>query len=716
MALSLLPEPQVFFLLLRFCLFTSASELEVIHQDAPELTCSEGVTNCFISSASSYPDTLPDPNDAVNVTHVQLKPVLCCSATHNCELCLQIIITVQEVAVSEESGHYNDEEEVFDTSQDTEGSALVKVCLTYPGIIGNGKTLQFTPNHTQATHTLLLTEKVVYGNPVLVYVYAHSKGCCCDDNNHAITLPSLQEVCSMKLEETVSECDAPSLRAETDHKTNVILLQLEGTDASQDELMCQMVWNEMPGEVLVWPKGKREMVISSDFVAPCLCFQVWWKKKSLQRKFCPFKNQQDALERMQHNVSITVVESPLRDGGIGLNWNVTAPCRLDAEVWLCNKDLAGRQCEEVKGSRQILQSNIDAGWRATRKGYWKTGEFNVPSHPRLCIQIKIQGIESYLEPQCPFTTSRWRWSLPLLIGLLLMCLIILGAYFLHGVLKGYVWKWLKEDDVKGAVGGGHVLLLYSPDDNQALPELMCHLASSLQALGFNVSLDLWSQSELSILGPVPWLHSRLDQLKRQGGKVVLVLTQAAWIRAEQWGAQSWERNTPTEGNRGGNEEAGRSYPSKPCVDVFSASLSCILADYLQGRVGERFMLVQFESLPPEPPGGFRPLPELFRGLHVYSLPSQSLGFLTELAGARQVSTALARRKRAGGLRMASRALAKGLSGFTSGTNVLRLAGVSQSCVGVGGEDSGETVPLQLCLITPPSSPDTNPKVREKEWV
>uniref|UniRef100_A0A3B4T6U9 protein disulfide-isomerase n=1 Tax=Seriola dumerili TaxID=41447 RepID=A0A3B4T6U9_SERDU len=42
------------------------------------------------------------------------------------------------------------------------------------------------------------------------------------------------------------------------------------------------------------------------------------------------------------------------------------------------------------------------------------------------------------------------------------------------------------------------------------------------------------------------------------------------------------------------------------------------------------MLVQFESLPPEPPGGFRPLPELFRGLHVYSLPSQSLGFLTEL--------------------------------------------------------------------------------------
>lgn len=262
------------------------------------------------------------------------------------------------------------------------------------------------------------------------------------------------------------------------------------------------------------------------------------------------------------------------------------------------------------------------------------------------------------------------------------------------------------------------MLLYPPDDDQALPEVMCHLGSSLQALGFSVSLDLWSQAELSLLGPVPWLHSRLDQLKRQGGKVVLVLTRATWVKAEEWGARSWERRTSMEKSRDGEkEEAGRSdAASSRCVDVFSASLSCILADYLQGRAGERFMLVQFESLPPEPPGGFRTLPELFRGLHVYSLPSQSLGFLTELAGARQMATASARRKRAGGLRVASRALARGLSGFTAGTTVLRLAGVPQSCVGVRLEDSGETVPLQPCLITPPSSPDTSPKVNDTEWI
>lgn len=251
--------------------------------------------------------------------------------------------------------------------------------------------------------------------------------------------------------------------------------------------------------------------------------------------------------------------------------------------------------------------------------------------------------------------------------------------------------------VSGAVGGGHVILLYPPDDDQALRGLMCHLGSSLQTLGFSVSLDLWSQGELGALGPVPWLHSRLDQLKRQGGKVVLVLTQMAWIRAEEWGAQSWERS--------GDTQEG-SYAVSRCADVFTASLSCILADYLQGRAGERFMLVQFESMPPKPPGGFRPLPELFRGLHVYSLPSQSLGFLTELAIASQMDATTTRRKRAGGIRIASRFLARGLSGFTGGTSVLHFAGVrTQNCVGGNVEDCGEMVPLQPCLLTPPSSPD-----------
>ncbi|KAM4563884.1 interleukin-17 receptor C [Odontesthes bonariensis] len=690
-------------------LFFSAGALEIFDQDTSELVCSEGFTDCHVSSAQ-FTAALSDPYGSVDVTRVQLSVVLCRSAPQDFKPCLQINITLQDVGSaktdSEESGDDSDEE------------ALVKVCLSYPGIIDICKAVHFKPGNpssnqtsNQSSHKLLLTEQVDFG--ITVVVVTDSKE---THDVQNITIPALEEVCSTKIGRNVKECAVPRLQAVTEHERNVVRLQLENTDSKQEELFLQMVWNEIPRKVLPWPKGKREILISLDFVAPCLCFQVWWKGSDRRGNYCPFTDQQDALERMRHNVSVSLVESRMRDGGTGLKWNATSPCRLEAEVWLCKKDMAGGQCEEVTGSRQ----NLQARWIATHNGHWQTGEFNVSSHPLLCVQMKIKGMESYLEPHCPFARSRVRWILPLLIGLPLMCLAVFGAYFIQGVLKGYVWRWLKEDDVKVALGGGHVVLLYPPDDDdQHLPELLCHLGSSLQALGFTVSLDLWSQAELGMLGPVPWLHSRLDQLQRQGGKVVLVLTQATWTRAEEWGAQSCERYAPREKNRDVEEDKGTggSCPaSSRHLDVFGASLSCILADYLQGRAGERFMLVQFESLPPEPPGSFRPLPQLFRGLHVYSLPSQSLGFLTELAGAKQMASASARRKRTGGLRMASRTLAQRLSGFTAGTNVLRLAGVSQGCVGVGVEDSGETVPLQPCLLTPPSSPDTDPKDSEMEWV
>lgn len=248
----------------------------------------------------------------------------------------------------------------------------------------------------------------------------------------------------------------------------------------------------------------------------------------------------------------------------------------------------------------------------------------------------------------------------------------------------------------GSVPGGHVVLLYTPGDDPGLPELMCHLASSLQTLGFSVSLDLWSQGELSALGPVPWFHSRLDQLKRLGGKAVLALTPEACQRAEAWAAQ---RN---------GDGAGSKVSS---VDVFTASLSCVLADYLQGCAGERFTLVQFESMP-RPAGAPGELPDLFRGLHVYSLPSQSLGFLTELAVASKRDAASARRKRARGIRRASRFLAQRLSEFTRRIPVSDLEGATQDCVDASVGNCGEMIPLRPCLPTPASSTNSN----EVNWI
>ncbi|XP_061591843.1 uncharacterized protein wu:fl23c11 isoform X2 [Cololabis saira] len=680
-----------------------ADALELIFPDTPELICCKGCIDCHVSPEAQFTAALADPHGSVDITQLQLITSLCRSETQDYKPCLRIDITLQEVdivkGVSEESG------------DDSEEKVLVQVCISSAGFLGVCKAIQFKPG-TQSqssgpsTHKLVLIEKVNFG--ITIVVTAHSKETYVIQN---VTSPTLDEVCSMKLGMNITQCAVPRLQAVIEQERNVVRLQLENADFKHEELFLQMDWNEIPGKVLTWPKGESEMVISSNFVAPCLCFQIWSKGKSRRGKYCPFKDQQDALERMLHNVSLSVVKSRVRDGRTGLSWNVTSPCRLEAEVWLCKKDLSGGRCEEVMGSRQKLKP----GWSATRNAHLQTGEFDVPHQPHLCVQMTLEGTRLFLEPHCPFTASRARWILPLLMGLLLMCLAILGVYITQGVLKGYVWRWLKEDDVKGAVGGGHVVLLYSPDDdNQELPELLCHLGSCLQALGFTVSLDLWSQAELSILGPVPWLHSRLDRLQRQGGKVVLVLTQATWTRAEEWGAFVCGRNTPRERHTGvGEETLGVSHPAPSRrVDVFGASLNCVLADCIQGRAGERFMLVQLESLPPEPPGSFRPLPQLFRGLHVYSLPSQSLGFLTELAGARHIASASARRKRAGGLRMASRTLARRLSGFTAGTNVARLADVTQSCIGVGVELSVETIPLNPYLLTPPSTPDADTKTSE----
>ncbi|KAG7267993.1 hypothetical protein CRUP_022430 [Coryphaenoides rupestris] len=517
----------------------------------------------------------------------------------------------------------------------------------------------------------MLREEVKFGSQLEVHVHSRATGV------YNLTVLSLEEVCYLNLDATVKDCHAPRLEVVANHERDEVVLRLDIADAGGDETaMYQKFWNEMPGEALEWPKGQREVTMSTNAVAPCLCFQVWWKGKPLRRKSCPFKNLQGIVERMQSNVSVSLSEAPVwghRGNGrqpTALHWNVSAPCRLDGDVWLCRRGSAGGGCSEVTGSRQRLHYHTHPGWRATANGHW----------------VKLHGSHSNPEPHCPFA---------------------------------------------GVVAGNHVVLLHHSDgggeEEQALPLLLSRLGASLQSLGFSVTLDLWSQMELAMLGPVPWLHAQLDRIQRKGGKVVLVLSRAAWSRADEWGGQGWDRGGAKGKGEEEMEEDGKGSAvtvSSKHVDAFSASLSCVLADYMQGRAGERFVLVQFESLPPQAPGSNRPLPELFRGLYLHCLPSQSLAFLTDLAGARHgtgaasAASASARRKKAGKLRVASRVLARGLTG--AGVTMLRLAGLPQDCVGEAEEDTWETVPLHPCTTTttasPPSSPDTSPKEAGMEWV
>uniref|UniRef100_A0AAY5EBG7 SEFIR domain-containing protein n=1 Tax=Electrophorus electricus TaxID=8005 RepID=A0AAY5EBG7_ELEEL len=268
------------------------------------------------------------------------------------------------------------------------------------------------------------------------------------------------------------------------------------------------------------------------------------------------------------NVSVSVMEAPTTvkastTDRTALHWNITALCRLDVELRLCKK-VSDTGCHEMK---DLMNTMLHIHNRQHQN--WKL-------YNRRWVRYYIM--------------TRAHWSVPLLVCVVLICLTVLAAYAIQGKLKGWVLRWLKVDDISRAVGASQVVLLYPPDVDRGLAELVCGLASCLSSLGFNVSLDMWSRSELSALGPVPWLHSRLDRVQRHGGKVVLVLNQAAWARVEERGCRSvHEEREEHRGAKEANARGDASLPAPPCSDVFSASLSCILADYLQGRAGERFV-------------------------------------------------------------------------------------------------------------------------------
>uniref|UniRef100_A0A8B9HSR7 SEFIR domain-containing protein n=1 Tax=Astyanax mexicanus TaxID=7994 RepID=A0A8B9HSR7_ASTMX len=157
-------------------------------------------------------------------------------------------------------------------------------------------------------------------------------------------------------------------------------------------------------------------------------------------------------------------------------------------------------------------------------------------------------------------------------------------------------------------GVEEVLLLHA---GGADPGGVCVLVDQLSDLGLGVCSDLSSQKEVGSCGPGPWLHSKLAQLQKPGGKVLLMLSDPALDTAQAcWDSWTRERTGPAD------------YRTPPCSsDVFGYALNCIFTARLKGGAAERFALVQFDSQ--RLLDGDRLVPELFRGLDLYSLPSDS---------------------------------------------------------------------------------------------
>lgn len=158
--------------------------------------------------------------------------------------------------------------------------------------------------------------------------------------------------------------------------------------------------------------------------------------------------------------------------------------------------------------------------------------------------------------------------------------------------------------------------MHSSGSDPSLSETVCWFATWLSELGFSVSLDLWNQAAVSAMGPTPWLHSQLQQVQKQGGKTLLLLSHNAMLQARAF-CETWSSALNKKDPKVGN--ASWLWSS----DIFSSVLSSLFSAQFQGGAAERFALVQLESETFD-------MPDLFQGLRLYQLPSESQSLLADL--------------------------------------------------------------------------------------
>lgn len=179
------------------------------------------------------------------------------------------------------------------------------------------------------------------------------------------------------------------------------------------------------------------------------------------------------------------------------------------------------------------------------------------------------------------------------------------------------------------------MVLVSPpelDDN--VSESVSQLGSLLASHGFSVCVDQWKREQQCIMGPVPWLHSQLLELKqRQGGRVLLVLTRKALDTAEEWSHKEAARTKV--------DDKSFTKMESPYSELFVACLRLLHGFKQAGTASDIFVLVSFDSKVWK---DIR-LPELFQGLPWFHLPSHTQALLTGLTAGRPKRRLWTKRRR-----------------------------------------------------------------------
>lgn len=165
-----------------------------------------------------------------------------------------------------------------------------------------------------------------------------------------------------------------------------------------------------------------------------------------------------------------------------------------------------------------------------------------------------------------------------------------------------------------------MVLISPPEVDEDVSESVSHLGSLLTSHGFSVRVDQWTREQQCIMGPVPWLHSQLLELKQsRGGRVLLVLTGKALDMAEEW--------TRREAARAGVDDKSSVTMESPYSELFVACLRLIHGAKQAGTAAEVFVLMTFDSRVKKNVG----LPEVLQGLPWFHFPSQTQALFTGLA-------------------------------------------------------------------------------------
>ncbi|XP_036122881.1 interleukin-17 receptor C isoform X2 [Molossus molossus] len=459
----------------------------------------------------------------------------------------------------------------------------------------------------------------------------------------------------LEVQDSIQSCWAlPSLNVSADGENVHLVLDV----SKGQHFGLSLYWNQVQGPTKPWwhknLTGPQTITLNHTDLVPCLCIQVWpLEPDSIRTSICPFKNDSHAHRNLWRVAQLQLLPPQ--------GWRLDAPCSLSAEATLCWQAPGGGPCQSLVPP--LPRENVTVN---------KVLEFPLlKGHPNLCVQVsseeKLQMQECLwsdslgplkddvllvetrgsqdnrslcaLEPSgCTPLLSRASTRAARLGEQLLQdlqsgqCLQLwdddLGALWACPMDKYIHQRWalvwlacllfvavlfllllLKKDHVKGAARGRAALLLYSADD-AGFERLVGTLASALCQLPLRVVVDLWSRRELSAQGSLAWFHAQRLQTLQEGGMVVLLFSPGAVALCHEW-------------LQDGMSAPGAHRPH----DAFSASLSCVLPDFLQGRASGRYIGAYFDSLLcPDA------VPTLFRAVPVLALPSQMPDFLRTLQG------------------------------------------------------------------------------------